>query len=480
MPTKILVIETPNFQLGANAGEQAERLDPAAFPARVQQHQESGTKDLLFVIAPDDLRFQPAFANASQGPGSVSVAFFPKTEDAVRFLPSIFLFASDTRALGAKECLAKGSTVYSETLFNGKAVGSKLDPVFAFARRKLSSLAATNAWGSIQALVFHGLQLLPEQGEKGTGEKVDVQLGADEKVLVLTVRFDLPAANAAGARMNPILALPRAAAGVFESRYIADAQKMEFNCVFFLQNGPARPIEISSFQKEAGLENPEAVKDMQFKGFGAIDTSGAEEQRVVKGGKGGGFKKKFSAQVGNEAPAPGPVATVAAEAPPAPQKVVVSGKAGLGAESATVVKGGAPNPELEGKVKSLEAALKQKEDALAKVQAELAAAKDPAAKRDVITNIKDTQSEGLKQHLKAMEGELEEAKEREKELMKMVDKAVQMKDDAAKKIKELELKVKQSGGTKGSKEQMLEKQLEEANRKIKELANRIGEMRKAA
>lgn len=58
----------------------------------------------------------------------------------------------------------------------------------------------------------------------------------------------------------------------------------------------------------------------------------------------------------------------------------------------------------------------------------------------------------------------------------MVDKAVQMKDDAAKKIKELDVKLKATSGSGGSKVQMLEKALEEQKRQNKELSKRVTEL----
>lgn len=489
MPTKFLVIETPQFQLGANAGDKAEKTDPAGFPARLKQHIATNSKDILFVLAPEELRYQGVFQEAANGPASVSVAFFPKVEDAIRFLPSIFLFASETRTIGVKDALTRGSAIYTENFFNGNSVGSKLDPVFAYARRHLSPLAATNAWGSIQSLVFHGLQNLPEQGEKGTGEKVDVQIGADEKLVLLSVRFDLPAEKAGAARGSPLVSLPRSAAGIFESRYVADGKKIEFNCLFYRSGGPARPIEIQTFHGTSALENPETVQDYSFRTLSTIQGDVIEEKTVVKAR--GGFKKKFSAQIDPAAAAAAePVTTISPDTAVPESKVVVSGNAKIGndaimvrskpvvvpGEKETVIVGGASNAELDLKVRGLETTLRQKDEMIAKLNKDLAALNDPHAKRDVITNIKDTQSEGLKQTVKALESEIEEAKEREKELMKMVDKAVQMKDEAAKKIKELELKVKQAGGTKGSKEQMLEKQLEEAKRQNKELAARLGDM----
>lgn len=475
MPTKILVLETPTFQLGANAGPDTEKLSPMAFSGRLQKHRESGAKESLFVIAPEEVRFNGIFSEANHGPGNLSFALFSRVEDCIRFLPSLPLFYGDTRTTGLKDCLQKGSTIYSTSLFNGKNVGSKLDPAYAFARRCLSLGQSANAWGCMQSLVIHGLQFLPDLGESGTGEKVDVQVGSDSKHFALTVRFDVPAEKVAMVRSSPILNLPRTSTGVFESRFVAEAGKMEFNCLFFRENGPERTVEISSFLSLGTLEDAGSVSTYQFKGFENLDGAVPEDKRKVSGK--GGFKKKFSAQIDPEAlkKAEEESTRIAASAPEPEKKVVVSGSATLTAAD-TVVKAGSANAEIEAKVKNLEAGLKVKDEMIAKLQRDLSVQLDPSNKRDVITNIKDTQSEGLKQNLKLVEAELEEAKSREKELMKMVDKAVQMKDEAAKKIKELEVKLKQAGGQKGSKEQMLEKQIEEQKRQNKELSNRVTDL----
>ena len=63
---------------------------------------------------------------------------------------------------------------------------------------------------------------------------------------------------------------------------------------------------------------------------------------------------------------------------------------------------------------------------------------------DVITGIKDNQLDGLKGNITRLEAEIAEAKGREKELLAVVDKSVQMKDEALKRNKDLETKVKQA------------------------------------
>lgn len=457
MPTKILVIETPTFQLGANAGATAERIDPAAFPERWRKHHTEGGTDTLFVLAPSEIRSQEIFSEAVKGPAPVTVAFCASQQDAILFLPSLLIFAGGERAQGVKDCLADGSTIYSDTFFNGKGVGARLDPCFAFARGQLNPTAATNAWGSLQSLVFLGLQNLPEQGEKGTGEKVDVQIGADEKILAFTVRFEIKPEMLEAVRYNPLLNLPRYAAGAVESRFIQVGNKFEFNCLFFRSGGTERPIEILSYHRDAALEDASFVKEYSFKTFAALGGDAPAEKP-----KKGGFKKKFSEQV-----APAAESTPAPADVSGPVKVTVSGKATLGRDP-DVKK----IADLELKVKELESKLQTRDEALANVGKD-----DPLKKRDVITGIKDSHNDALKQHIQTLETDLEEAAKREKELMSMVDKAVQMKEEAAKKIKDLDTKLKQSSGGNNSKVVQLEKQLEEQKRQNKELSARVTELR---
>ncbi|HEY8280708.1 MAG TPA: hypothetical protein VIH99_13850 [Bdellovibrionota bacterium] len=467
MPTKILVVESANFQLGANAGEHAERISIEDLPGRIEKHfEDPANKEKLFVLASSENRFKVVFADATAGPGSVSVAFCGNTQDAIRFLPSLAIFADDQRSLGLKNSLDEGATIYSEGFFNCKAVGTKLDPCHVFARARLSAASAASVWGCLQSLVFLGLQKLPEIGEKGTGEKVDVQIGADEKVVALTVRFDLPPEEFTEMRGSPMLALSRTSADVMESRYLMDSKKIEFNCLFYRTGGAQCPIEITSFHREAELESATFVKEYFFKSLSDLSSDVPEEKRVAKGG----FKKKLSDTLFKTEPS--------APATAEPSKVVVSGSASLkgGAEAVTVVKddGSVKIKELEVRVKELEHNLKTKEEALSKATRELG---DPSKRINAITNVKDSQNEGLKQNLKNIESELAASKGREKELMSMVDKAVQIKEDAAKKIRELETKLKTASGSGGSKVQMLERALDEQKRQNKELSNRVSELK---
>jgi hypothetical protein len=307
--------------------------------------------------------------------------------------------------------------------------------------------------------------------------------------VAFTARFSCPKERFVPLRTNAILTLPRFAAGVMETRYVESASQIEFTCLFFRQPGFERTIEIVTYNRHAKLETAEEVKGFTFKSF--RDLSGdaaAPASKAVRGG----FKKKFSDHVkvtgdsaaeeekmlvkGSASAAKEGITTVSADAPaPYASLLVVSGSASLKPEKETVLKNeNVANHviELEKKIKTLEANLKLRDELLAKQDKE-----DHLDKRDVLTNIKDTQSEALKQNIKLLEEELTECKDREKELMKMVDKAVQMKEDAAKKIKELDVKLKaalNNGG--GSKAQMLEKALDEQKRQNKELSKKVSEL----
>jgi hypothetical protein len=518
MPTRILALETTSFKAPADLPPDTARADSQAFPALAEQHHGADTKDCLFVLAPAECRSQSAFSKALRGPNSICVMYFQKPEDISRLSAQTIALASDSRATGVKECLPKGSTIYSESFFNANMIGSKLDPCFQLARKHLPPSVAVNAWGCLQSLVFFGLQTLPDQGEKGTGERVDVQIGGDKSTVALTVRFDLPQDMLQITLDNPLLSLPRVAAGIFECRYLMNGNKMEFNCLFFGENGPLLPVEAIAFRREPALESTEAVKTYNFRNFGTLAAAMGEkeEKRVVKGG----FKKKFSenVKVAGPAPAAEEATTIKGGSSAAPeQKIVVSGASGLGKANETmVVKGGAPadnasfgaapaaapqagNPAaatapapsspapalekdkniavLESKIQGLEDTVKQRDELVAKLNKEIEEIKDPM-KMGVISGIKDNHLEGLRSNLDRVRTELEESQKREKELMAMVDKAIQIKDEALKRIKELEVKVKQSAGGKTSQVVMLEKQLDEQKRQNKEMNKRLGTLLK--
>jgi DNA repair exonuclease SbcCD ATPase subunit len=222
------------------------------------------------------------------------------------------------------------------------------------------------------------------------------------------------------------------------------------------------------------------VKDYEFHRFERLSGSAPEEKRVIKAG----FKKKFSERVSVAAPPAETekVTRIAANAPQEDKKVVVSGGSALGKapETFSSVSAEVGNKEksaslLESKIQSLETTLKQREELITKLNKEIEEIKDPM-KMGVISGIKDNQVEGLKDNIARLKSEAEEAAAREKELMTVVDKAIQLKDEAVKKLKDYETKLRQSQGGNNSKMQMLEKQLDEQKRQNKELSKKITQL----
>lgn len=524
MAMKILIFVAPAqapFQLGIPG---AEASDLNRFSTILQDSANERT----LLLAPAGERaggalLAPLLAAKTAG----TVAYLSRPEDsahAQEFLTKL----SAGHGAGVKVVLEKGSTVFSEAFFQAGAVGTKLDSVFRFARDRLSSSTALDAWATLQSLVFNGLRNLPGQGEAGTGERVDVQLGADEKHLACSVRFDLAEDKFRALLESPLLALPRTATQFMEVRYLRDAKKAEILCVYSRAEGvPTGCVDSVTIEASAKMETQEDARDYQFQTFGSVTGSEPTEKRVIKGG---GFKKKFSEKMkpkSGAAPAAADPATATAEQivdadagnflvkgevlQPA-AKIVVSGDASLAknaetekvwesrfktmqeeigkkdglltelrAELAKAASGGGGGPAekgtslLESKIQGLEATLKQREELVAKLNKEIADIKDPS-KMGVISGIKDNQVEGLKANIARVQAELAESQGREKELLGVVDKAISMKDEAVKRFKELDTKLRQSQGGNNSKSVMLEKQLEEQKRQNTALSKRITQL----
>lgn len=129
----------------------------------------------------------------------------------------------------------------------------------------------------------------------------------------------------------------------------------------------------------------------------------------------------------------------------------------------------------DNKMIGLELELKEKIDIIEKLSKEIEEIKDPA-KRNIISGIKDNTVEAWKQKFERSQKELEESTAREKEMLAVLDKAVVMKDDANKKLKELETKLRAASGGKSSQVTQLEKQVEEQKRQNKELSKRVSSL----
>lgn len=516
MATKILMLEAPGFMQNFISFPEA-TVTPSA-GCREAWLALSAT-DSTLTLAPASMRFDPSLNEAfDQTKGNLSCAYFQRAED---MQSSDLGFLNEAlRGLGAKAHLAKGSVIFSETLFSAAGVGARLDPVYHFAKAKFAAGLSLDVWASFQALLFLALRQLPNQGESGTGERVDVQVGADEKNFVYTIGFDVSPAAFALLRRQPILELARACAGILELRYVRDAGKAEITAHFPLKAKPLGCIEVHTVHATTPVDGLGSAKDYTFQNFGAMPAENGAEPRVLKAG---GFKKKFSEKVG--------AAPAAAEEPvaaPAPvAKVMVSGAASLGKKEAAPVAAApasAGSPELEAKISQLtdqinslradiqkkdatiqqlrgaarpadappaavvhlesdnnrmiglELELKEKTQLVERLSKEIEEIKDPA-KRNVISGIKDNTVEAWKQKFERSQKELEEGAAREKEMLAVLDKAVVMKDEANKKLKEMDTKLRAASGGKSSQVTMLEKQLEEQKRQNKELSKRVSELK---
>lgn len=525
MATKILILVAPAQTAFSVGLEGAEACDLNKFTDTVK-NVEANPRALL--VATAAARKEGALRESLMAAAGGASAAFLRTAEEAGPAQSFLAMLAGERSSGVKACLDKGSTIFSESFFQAGAVGTKLDAAFKFARDRLPAGAAVDAWASLQGLVFLGLRNLPEQGEKGTGERVDVQVGADDTRVAYSVRFDLSAEAFAKLPDSSLLELPRQAAPFFELRYQREAKKAELVCVFPRQNAPAPgAVEALTMEGKSALEKMEDVKDYQFKNFGSLGGSEPKEKRVVKGA----FKKKFSEQVQvvkADAPEPEKVTKVSAEKVSDPNagnflvegevfnapeaKVTVSGKDQLAPKSdgekaweqrckvlqeeltkkdglltqlradlakASAIPAAPPGDKthalLASKIEGLELTLKQREELVAKLNKEIADIKDPM-KMGVISSIKDNQLEGLKGNITRLQGEIAEAQGREKELLAVVDKAIQMKDEAVKRLKELETKLRSSQGGNNSKMVMLEKQMDEQKRQNKELSKRITQL----
>lgn len=479
MPSKILIVQDANFSpKGWPGAEPIEANKLSDIPKKV-----AGATAI--VIAPDRLRHDASLQGALNAGFPLTCLFFRDQAQADEYAVKLQFIVGETRATGVKDTLAKGSNIFTETFFDAGKVGERLDPCFRFARSKLTPKKAVDVWGALHAMLFLGIRSLPGQGEKGTGERVDVQVGADANLFAFTIRFDLAPELFPELRRHALLEAPRQAVDFFEFRYLQDAKKVELLGVSFFAEAGQGSVEAQSFHAAAAVEAPGSAKDYSFLPFGSMKGDNPEEKRVIKGG----FKKKFSETVTIKADAPeaetvtkvsaekivdadGGNFLVKGEVLQPTEKVVVSG-------SATMGKGDKTTNLLESKIESLENTLKQREELIAKLNKEIEDIKDPM-KMGVISGIKDNQLEGLKDNLTRVQGELAEAQTREKELMGVVDKAIQMKDEAIKKFKELETKLRQSQGGNNSKVIMLEKQVEEAKRQNKELSKRISQLMEQA
>jgi hypothetical protein len=491
MATKILVVKAEDNSSFQPNWPGAETLDLAAITTLLPTLPKETNITLL---APKALQKNSVIQGYFDAGFPLTCLFFQDQEQANQYAQPLNFLSSETRTTGIKDNLTKGSSIFTETFFNAGKVGERLDPCYKFARDKIGTTRSVEIWGAFHSLLFLGIQSLPEQGEKGTGERVDVQVGADANCFALSVKFDFAAEKWPDLRRNALLEVPRSAIDFFELRYLQNAKKVEILGLCFFNSKKPLSIEGISFHTSNALEDSKTVKEYNFQGFGSLKGSNPEEKRVVKGG----FKKKFSEQVTIKAKTEEKIeeTTIKAEKVVDAEnrnfldegevlqpnsKVVVGGSAGLGkkAEAETSKKASVAGEKSaalwESKLSGLEQTLKQRDELIAKLNKEIEEIKDPM-KMGVISGIKDNQLEGLKGNIKRLEEELLESQGREKELLALVDKAVQMKDDAVKRIKDMDSKLRQSQGGNNSKVVALEKQVDEQKRQNKELSKRITQL----
>lgn len=383
------------------------------------------------------------------------------------------------RKPGVKGGLEKGSTIFSETFFHAGKIGSTLDPLYNFSLDKLGQKKAVDVWASLQAAVYVGIRSLPSQGANGTGERVEVQVGCDEAAFCFAITFDLSIKEHKNVCHDPALNILRSTAAYFETRFYFDSNKIEIFALFPRKEEKLTLVEVHTVKPKTGIESNQEAREYTYKTFQNLSGEGNEEKRVFKGK----FKKKFSESVKISGDTPKVLddtkITIAAE------KIVdadndnflVRGEilAPHVSPEALISKpkeDGKSNALLESKIQSLEATLKQRDELVAKLNKEIEEIKDPM-KMGVISSIKDNQVAGLKDNIKRLQTEVAESQEREKELMSVVDKAIVIKDEATKKVKDLETKLRQFQGGNNSKVTTLEKQLEEAKKQNKDLMKRI-------
>jgi hypothetical protein len=398
------------------------------------------------------------------------------------FIIKIFaqVFA-ETRSVGIKCFLEKGSRIYSESIFDTGVLGAKLDPCHKLARKRLGAATGLKVWASVESVILAAFQHLPGNGDGTTGERVDLQIGSDENVFAIGIRFEQTKESLDELLSHPALIITRDQCHFLEVREIRSAKKIEINMAFF-RSATTSAVRVIHRVENVALEKADDTAAYGFKPIASMDQEG-ETAPVTK--IKGGFKKKFSEQVkvisGDKNVLDETV--IKGDAAEAQKKTVVKGALNVTDSKLRellqpiVINGPKDKTAmfLESKIIGLQEALREREGVVQRLSREIEEIKDPM-KMDIISNIKDNQKQGLQDRLNLMKRELDEASKREKEFMALADKAVVMRDEAMKKIKELELKSRQASGGNNSKVVMLERQLDEATRQRAEMSKRISEL----
>jgi len=348
-------------------------------------------------------------------------------------IETIFQAQNPLRNSGIRFFLEKNSSIYSESFFSAKGIGQKLDIFFAFARTKLQPLQALSAWSNLNHSLSLLFQEIPGLGDTGTGERIDLQVGADEKKFCIYLKYNGNPDNPEQFTEAYLLAQ---SAHYAEYKKFSQIGKKEITLIYLISNHTNSTIQniiiSEAITSPEVLEKMEEVQAYSFKDLQGLEKNLKEGER--------GFKKKFSERVA--------ATTIAAEKNPS---------------------------QLQSKIVDLEEILKQKELLITKLNKEIQEINDPL-KRDIISNIKDNQTEGLKNNISRLEEELEVSRSKEKEWMLSVDKALIMKDEAVKKMKEAENKLRQKQEGINFQITQLEKQLEQATKLNKDLMKKITEL----
>ncbi|NUM87629.1 MAG: hypothetical protein HUU37_00355 [Bdellovibrionales bacterium] len=479
---EFIIVETEVFLLDPEtlaAVERHGKVSKHSYPA-----DPAGTQKLLsaaeeqILIAPSELATDPDLIPAIQKFEASGRVYWVDPTDAKmpgfsfddlklpRLFEAIAHSHSAKRTLGIKNFLEKGSVIYGEALFNAGNLGSRLDPAFDFSRKLMSSAFALRTWATLEAVILTAFQYLRGNGDGSSGDRVDVQVGADARTYAMSVRFDGPEEGIGKILGESSLRTAMEQCHLLEVRHLTAAGKMEVNLVFFLDSSPKTCIRSFVTTGSNAVEAADDVSEYVFKPLSAAaNADGAEPVRKVKG-----FKKKFSEQV----------KTFAADKPEKESETRIRGDESDGfAASLVSGKAEAGKPAdvalLESKLESAQNTIRQREELIQKLNKEIEEIRDPL-KMGVITNIQDSQKQALADNIKRLETELQEADKREKELMSIADKAVQLRDEAIKKSKDLEGKLRMTSGGTNSKVAQLEKQLEESMRQRSLLSKRVDEL----
>jgi len=478
MSLKIYTLESLPFPASESPWGNVEKIKANDFlPLLVVPNEAENAQSL--VLMPNQKRPIETLQTLFSCGAALSIAILEEDTN-LNLLKSKETLFSITRKPGIKSALEKGSTIFSETFFHAGKIGSTLDPLYNFTLEKLGQKKAVDMWAALQAAVYVGIRSLPSQGANGTGERVEVQVGCDEKTFSFSITFDLTINDHKNVCHDPALNILRSTANFFETRFYFDSNKIEILATCERkEDNKASLVEVHTVRPKTGTETNQEAQEYTYKPFQNLSGKTNDEKRVFKGK----FKKKFSETIKVSGDTPNTLdntkTTILAE------KVVDAENGNFLVQPEIL----APNvnPEqlkakpveenksaalLESKIQSLENTLKQRDELVAKLNKEIEEIKDPM-KMGVITSIKDNQVAGLKDNIKRLEAEVLESQEREKELMSVVDKAIVIKDEATKKVKDLETKVRQLQGGNNSKVTTLEKQLEEAKKQNKDYLKKI-------